>query len=147
MLRQGEDVNTLTCKMLMRGPESPKLTGLLAKTWQGHREVAPGSTEGRRGQRSHRLRGAAWEGRGQTSLLLEDRSGWGGRWGRRSMANVTPTALLLCRERLEGDGARGGEDSGRLPWQSLRPVQKVEGLIPGPGTKIPRAVWHGWENG
>ena len=63
------------------------------------------------------------------------------------MANVTPTALLLCRERLEGDGARGGEDSGRLPWQSLCPVQKVEGLIPGLGTKIPRAVWHGWEKG
>ena len=41
---------------------SHKLTGLLAKMWQGHREVGPGSMEGRRGRRSHRLRGAAWEG-------------------------------------------------------------------------------------
>ena len=82
VLRQGEDVNTLTYKMRTRGPELPKLTGFLAKMWQGHREVGPGSAEGRRGQRSHRLRGAAWEG--QKSELLEDGRGWGGRWGRRS---------------------------------------------------------------
>ena len=99
--------------------------------------------EGERGQWSQRLRGAAWEGTGKPAL--EHGSGWGGRRGRRSKANATPSALLQCRERVEGDGAREGEDTteGDFPGHLYAPLQKVEGLIPGLGTEIPRAVWDG----
>ena len=82
--------------------------------------------EGGRGQRSQRLRGAAWEGMGKPAL--EHGSGWGGRWGRRSKANVTPSALLQCRERVGGDRAREGEDTmteGDFPGRLYAPCKKL----------------------
>lgn len=94
----------------------------LAEMWQGHREVAPGSMEGRRGQAESQARGAAW--RGQTSLLLEDGSGWGWEVGEGEAWPRDSHSAAAVQGMAEGDGARGGGQRETSSGSLLLFVQK-----------------------